>query len=208
MIQFRFVAPRNYSYAFYLALAFWLILAVGAVPTMAQQISVPSSADTIRGTVVVPDGTEFDFSVLNGGTLRIEEADGRAYGLVMTLPAEGETGDVTNRVFEIKPGAPGEEKVTYVEDSMGGLFLSDRYPQVVSGLDGYLIQITSIRKSTHKSRQPALPEYLGDTDFFTRGTCCVTCGSSTVCGCEVTSSCGSCSAGCGGGSGPSQDNKG
>jgi hypothetical protein len=185
----------------------------------AQAFSVPISNRVIQGEVALGDGEVVKFKALEGGMTTIKDlTTGRQIGF---------TGEITNAesrmvrftFFEITEPQPGLQALRQIDqiDAVPG------QPAASRALPTAMLSVANLGTSKLSAeeieafRRSILPE----TQFADTGTspdalvkpdptnpttlCCVTCGSTTACGCAVSMTCGSCCDGaCCGGSGGTQ----
>jgi len=200
-----------------LATLFTSLLSPACQPLAAEEfrggsISVPRSFAKIEGSLTIPDqsGT-YEFSVLDGGTLRIEDDEsGVTYALVFFHPpkdirpevkAQLENSDIGVAIHRIEAVGETHEKISYL--STVGLKVGRKAKQV--GPEGFLLDIREIGDPDQLTiSAPPISDYYDNPSAF-KSLCCISCDGYTICGCEISGSCGSCSGSCGGGGTPAQD---
>lgn len=203
----------------------FLLVAVLATSLMvadvgAEAFSVPVSNYMVKGQLEMTDGEIIQFAVLDGAMLKVRNPDeGYFVGLTPVIKKEGGEQVVSFTVFNIAEHGPGlhslkEEGTFETRPGEKSAMVAPFYAEV---------SLLGIEKSSlsqgdvDKMRRNMMPNKLFAKDGFETGAdqgggisteCCVTCGSTTACGCAVSMSCGDCcdSQCCGGGhNGPLQD---
>lgn len=194
------------------ALAVALVMVAGAG---AEAFSVPVSNYLVKGQLEMTDGEVIQFAVLDGAMLKVRNPDeGYFVGLTPVINEVDGEPLVSFTVFEIEERGPGLHALREsgaFETRLGekSAMLAPFYADV--SLLG--IEKSNLSQSdVDKMRRNLMPNKLFVKDGPVTGAdqgggisteCCVTCGSTTACGCSVSMSCGSCcdSPCCGGGSG-------
>ncbi len=176
-----------------------LFLCVCADGLQAEAYSIPTSTRLIQGKVALPD-RDIKFAVLEGQMLTLRNPDEGYYlGLTPTIVDE-DNYEVSFAVFEITERGPDLhmlQRIESVEVAKTGLI----------GAIAAEIEITKIKESRLTETELAAMQaemavpWTHDDGGATRddgggnvhsGQCCVTCGTTTSCGCAVSDSCGSC----------------
>ncbi len=158
------------------------------VPLSAERIfSVPTSGKVVSGRLILPRGQHADFQVLEGGMLRVtDDRSGHTVGLSPTIQEDGQ---VVFTAFDIREVLPGHE-AAYEIGVLESHGITARLDLPRSPLQ---LQIHKVAVANHLSRLalPLDPWTLNEAGL----RCCVTCDSTTVCGCAVVMGCGGCCAG-------------
>lgn len=162
--------------------------------------SVPVSDRVIEGELIFGDDSRVGFKVREGMMLTIRIQGGQSYGL---SPLVEDNGEVQFAVYELERSTAGE-RVREVGEFVTGVGGTSAAPTAMP-LDVAVLDVSSRKFSVPPPDDPAslTPEDLRGTYGLT--DCCVNCGTRTICGCSVETSCGSCCSGecCLGGGGGS-----
>ena len=185
------------------------MLLLGATCVFAEAYSVPTSTRLVRGEVSLPDGETVKFAVLEGQMLKIRNTElGYYLGFSPTIVNEADL-EVSFAVFEITEHGPDQHSLRQLESveftKTGWLEKANANIEVIG------IQESGMSKADLEATQAsmAVPSKIAYKPAVVGGiphkdSCCVTCGTTTSCGCAVEMSCGSCCTGtcCSGGGGP------
>lgn len=163
--------------------------------------SVPISDKLVHGELLLPNGEKAEFFIREGAMLKFKDTE---YGYYYGLTPVVEDDEVTFTLFELKEVGDGDEMVfqlsqgqAWVEAESTSLSLPHDFEfRVLEVLDHSFPadqQVPYLNQLSMRRLQDAMEN---------SGTCCVSCGSTRVCGCMVSLSCGSCCSDscCGGGS--------
>lgn len=176
---------RHYS----LAAAVVVTSVLGADPGLVQAAEPASPHVLLR--ITTPQGETYRVGVRPGGLAIVENQEtGEVLGLRPRM-RDAQGAEMELDVFRLgdvqsEPGPGSRERV--LRTSLG-------FPEIVildSVFEVEVESIWSVQRPARSLRQRGRP--VQDPIFSSQ--CCVTCGSSRVCGCAVAGSCGSCCSGC------------
>lgn len=166
---------------------------------LAEAYSIPTSTRLVHGQMALPNGEVLKFAVLEGQMLTLRDADAGSYfGFSPTIVDEAHR-EVGFVVFEIIERGPDQHMLRQIESvevaATGWLGAVNAEVEIVSIEESGLTQ-TELAKM---QAQLAVPSKLDATELsdpgeenIHPGRCCVTCGTTTACGCAVSLGCGSC----------------
>ena len=166
--------------------------------------AIPQSKDRIRGSLTTPDGGKFKFDVRDGGMIRIrDDSTGETIGLLATFGEDpGQKDKVTLVEFRITDHPSGAGESLTWSGQEYPIDLAEKREEVTQG--GFVVNFTKVIEAPEPAARKSLDLFELPPDYSGSSTCCISCGSYTVCACSVSASCGSCCAGacCGGGGNP------
>ncbi len=190
-----------------------LSLLFGASGLLAEAYSIPTSTRLVHGEIELTDGETVKFAVLEGQMLKLRNSEeGYFLGFSPTIVDEANL-EVRFAVFEITEHGPGLHALRQIESIEAAKtgWVEKIHTEIEitgieeSGLSKAELEATQAKLAVRSKipYKPAVGEKPQSPGFANKDSCCVTCGSTTSCGCAVTMSCGSCCTGscCGGGGG-------
>ncbi len=169
--------------------------------------ALPISNRLIQGEMVLANGEALKFTVLEGKLLTVQGPEVGSFALSGEILSE-EPAQVRFTVFEIQEFGPGRQGLKQVEQ----IEVRGKETMAAVVVDLPAIQVSGIHESPKVTQDDVLQfrqakmnslagietkekTQLSDSTLETLGgDCCVTCGSTTACGCAVSMSCGSCCA--------------
>jgi len=173
-----------------------LIVGAGAVSAQQKAYSVRVSDKIVRMEIQVADGRWIKVAVQEGEQARI--TDNEMKQDMAFIPVRQQDG-FRVRVFRIEKHPTGDESMHFVEEidtKIGDIGYTKKAPSTFSIR---VLQVGDPINASHENT-PAKGFCSGASDALTfkfggGGRCCVTCGSTTSCGCAVEDYCGSCCSG-------------
>jgi hypothetical protein len=154
-----------------------LALALCSFPSAAQEASsIPISDRQFCVALKLPDGHTVTGRVLEGQMFKSSSTEFGSFGFTPTLTP---TGAAQVAVYEITLHSPGNEMLRRTET----LELNLAAPEPGRTLQGWEFSLCGVNAGD-----------VGDPSKA-GARCCVTCGSTTSCGCAVADTCGSCCSG-------------
>ena len=156
------------------------------VPLSKQARTMPVSKSKITLKLTF-DGEPFEVTQYEGATIRIER-NGSTFGLAAYL--EGDS--VKIKAFKMFTIKNGEEIIGEGVTELADSEVSVRLSKIINDDIGATIELLTVKKQeqTKENTDPNSPRSQSYPMFG--DTCCVTCNGTRVCGCGVTTSCGSC----------------
>jgi len=150
------------------------------VPYSKQAKTTPVSKSKIRLKLTF-DGEPFEVSQFEGATIRIER-NGSTYGLIPYLDGD----QVQVKAVKMYVVKDGDEIIGEGVTELTDFEVSLNVPVAKASELGATIELLHIEKK-NKAKKNANQPTLSLLD-----NCCLSCGGTTVCGCGVSGSCGSC----------------
>jgi hypothetical protein len=165
-----------------------------------KAFTVPISNDFVWGTLRLPDGQEIRFKTLEGGLVTVRDHTTGAMFGIAPIALKDDREEIQVTVFEITEVQPGHQRIRQVER----LVVPVASPAGEKSVRGFAVTVEGITAETPPGKAPLSQPVDDALKQAEKGRCCVTCGTTTACGCSVSMDCGSCCSDpcCGGSSEP------
>jgi hypothetical protein len=174
------------------------LLAAGVVHAQQKAYSVQVSNKIVHMEIQVPDGHWIKVAVQEGDQARITD---RELELDMAFIPVRQDGGIRVRAFRIEKHQGGDESMHFVEEFDVNIGYISYTKKAAGTFAVKVIQVSapppdSSKGAAEKRGCSNLSGMTGDSSLDKlAGRCCVTCGSTTSCGCGVWDTCGSCCVG-------------